>query len=72
MDVTELALTPGGCIQTSVHRVHVVLLRGTNVDLLIPPRDYTCFLAEALLDVGRQVGLHLGGLGSLPWGEGLA
>ena len=53
-------------VETTVHVVPVILYRTPARDLLLATRDYVEFLYDALMDVGRAVGLRPGGLAALP------
>ena len=58
----DLRFGEGTVVQTSVHRVPVILWRTAQADVMVMTRDLTEFLFDALLDVGRAVGLRPGGL----------
>ena len=65
MDLRRDRVGDFAVIQTTVHVVPVVLYRAPQYDMLLATRDYIEFLFDALMDVGRGVGLRPGGLASL-------
>ncbi len=65
MDLRRDRVGDYSVIQTTVHVVPVMLYRMPAYDMLLTTRDYTEFLFDALMDVGRGVGLRPGGLAAL-------
>jgi heterotetrameric sarcosine oxidase gamma subunit len=66
MDLSARALGPGSVVQTTVHTIPCIVYRGADWDLYLQTRDYTESLWDALLDVGRGVGLVAAGLACVP------
>ena len=65
MDLRRDRVGDFAVVQTTVHTVPVILYRARGYDLLLTTRDYVEFLFDALMDVGRGVGLRPGGLAAL-------
>ena len=65
MDLRRDRVGEYATVQTTVHVVPVILYRAPRYDMLLTTRDYVEFLFDALMDVGRGVGLRPGGLAAL-------
>jgi len=65
-DLRQNSLKPGRVLTTTIHRVRCIVFRSENFDLLIHDRSLSEFLFDALLDVGRGVGLLPTGLSVFP------
>jgi len=66
MDLSARALGPGSTVQTTVHTIPCIVYRGADWDLYLQTRDTTESLWDALMDVGRDVGLVAAGLDCAP------
>jgi aminomethyltransferase len=66
MDLSARALAPGSVVQTTLHTIPCTVYRGPDWDLYLQTRDYTESLYDALMDVGRGVGLLAAGLACVP------
>ncbi len=70
MNLQAAVLPPGGVVQTTVHLIPCTVFRLTDGYLFLQGRDYTQSLFDALMDVGKGVGLVAAGLDCVPvhWG----
>jgi aminomethyltransferase len=66
MDLSARALGSGGVVQTTLHTIPCTVYRSAVWDLYLQERDYTHSLYDALMDVGRNVGLVAAGLACVP------
>jgi len=66
MNLRRDLIGAGSAIQTSFHLVNTTLLRTSHLEILIHPREFSHSLFEALMDVGKGVGLRPSGLSALP------
>ncbi len=65
MNLSRDRMGAGSVVQTTIHTVHTTLWRTETLDIILVGRDYAEFLFDALLDVGRGVGLVPAGLSTL-------
>jgi heterotetrameric sarcosine oxidase gamma subunit len=66
MDLSARALALGSVVQTTLHTIPCTVYRASDWDLYLQARDYTESLYDALMDVGRGVGLVAAGLACVP------
>ena len=70
MNLQAAVVPPGAVVQTTVHLVPCTVFRLLEGYLFLPGRDYAQSLFDALMDVGKGVGLVAAGLDCVPvhWG----
>ncbi len=70
MNLQPAVLPPGAVVQTTVHLIPCTVFRLVDGYLFLEGRDYTQSLFDALMDVGKGVGLVAAGLDCVPvhWG----
>lgn len=66
MNLSQENLQVGCVLQTSIHTITTTIYRTKEVDLLICDRAYLESLFDALIDVGKRVGMVPTGISVLP------
>ncbi len=66
VDLRRDRVLAGSVIQSSIHRINMTLYRTKNFDIILPPRNLTESLYDALMDVGIGVGLIPAGIETIP------
>lgn len=66
MNLQAAVLRPGAVVQTTVHLIPCTIFRLVDGYLFLQGRDYTQSLFDALMDIGKGVGLVAAGLDCVP------
>ncbi len=66
MDLRRDRVPPGSVVQTTVHMMRCTIFRTSQLDILLLNRDFTESLFDALMDVGKGVGMLPSGLRLVP------
>jgi len=66
MNMEREIIKSGSVVQTTIHFVHCTLIRTDNLEIFIHTRDYSESLFDALMDIGRNVGLRPSGVTVVP------